>query len=169
MTLITAEQTLIRAVEQLWQAVCELVLIVHEDRPHDADLAVVDDLAEQVSELQGEVAAARQLLRAAEGRMVAELVPSLPQVGAQLDAAGRRYWRWLRSHAPVAELRRTARRNRGCELVGWQQSVEASAERCEEPLAACAAAMHACWQEVCGVTPDLASSPPVPADPRRSS
>ncbi len=172
MTLITAQQALSRAVEELWQAVGELALIVYEDRPRDADLAVVDDLAEQVSELQGEVAAARQLLRVAEGRTVAELVPCLPEVSAHLDATARRYWRRLRAHTPVAELRRAARSRRG-ELPGWQHSVDDSAARCEEPLVACAAAMHACWQEVCGTPAGLVDTPParppVPADPRRSS
>jgi len=65
MTLLGAEQALTEAVEQLWQAVGELALTVYEDRPAGADLAVVDDLGEQVSELQGEVAAARLLRRAA--------------------------------------------------------------------------------------------------------
>ena len=37
MTLITAQQALSRAVEELWQAVGELALIVYEDRPRDAD------------------------------------------------------------------------------------------------------------------------------------
>jgi len=159
MTLLGAEQALTEAVELLWQAVGELALTVYEDRPAGADLAVVDDLGEQVSELQGEVAAARLLLRAAEGGTAVELVTCLPQVAALLDAAGRRYWRRLRAYAPVAELRRAARRG-GAELPWWQRSVEAGAARCEEPLAACAAAVSACWREICGVA---VTAPPVPA------
>jgi hypothetical protein len=158
MTLVGAEQVLARAVEQLWQAVGELALTVYEDRPAAADLAVVDDLAEQVSELQGEVAAARGVLRAA-------LVPDLPELAAHLDAATRRYWRRMRAYAPVAELRRAARRSGDAELAAWQRSVETGAARCEEPLAACATAVNACWREVFGAAPPVPPPPSVPADP----
>jgi hypothetical protein len=143
MTLPAVHAQLTVAVEGFWQAVSELVLIVHEDRPGDADLAAVDDLGERVTELQGEVAAARALLR--DGDL---LVPRLPQVAARLDAALLRYWRDLRSYPAVSALRQAVRRQGG-ELPSWEATVEASAARCEEPFAAVAATLNACWQEIC--------------------
>jgi hypothetical protein len=143
MTLPAVHAQLTLAVEGLWQAVSELVLIVHEDRPGNADLAAVDDLVERVSELQGEVAAARALL--GDGDL---LVPRLPGMAAHLDAALLRYWRDLRSYAALSTLRQAARRQGG-ELPAWEGSVEASAARCEEPFAVVAATLNACWQEIC--------------------
>jgi hypothetical protein len=143
MTLPAVHAQLTVAVEGLWHAVSELVLIVHEDRPGDADLAAVDDLGERVTELQGEVAAARALLR--DGDL---LVPRLPQVAAHLDAALLRYWRDLRSYPPVSALRQAVRRQGG-ELPSWEATVEASAARCEEPFAAVATTLNTCWQEIC--------------------
>jgi hypothetical protein len=143
MTLPEAHARLAVAVEDLWQAVSELVLIVHEDRPGDVDLAAVDDLGERVSELQGEVAAARALLR--DGDM---LVPRLPRFAAHLDAALLRYWRELRSYPAVSALRQAVGRQGG-ELPAWEGTVEASAARCEEPFAVVAATLNACWQEIC--------------------
>jgi hypothetical protein len=143
MTLSAVHAQLTVAVEDLWQAVSELVLIAHEDRPGDADLAAVDDLGERVSELQGEVAAARTVLR--DGDL---LVPGLPQFAAHLDAALLRYWRDLRSYPAVSALRQAVGR-RGAELVAWEGIVEASATRCEQPFAVVAATLNACWQEIC--------------------
>jgi hypothetical protein len=143
MTLPAVHAQLTVAIEGLWQAVSELALIVHEDRPGDADLAAVDDLGERVSELQGEVAAARALLR--DGDL---LVPRLPRFAAHLDTALLHYWRDLRSYPVVSALRQAARRQGG-ELPAWEGSVEASAARCEEPFAVIAATLNACWQEIC--------------------
>jgi hypothetical protein len=143
MTLPATHAHLTVAVEGLWQAVSELALIVHEDRPTATDLAAVDDLAERVSELQGDVAEARALL-SNDGAFV----PSLPRFAAHLDAAQLRYWRDLRSFPAVSALRQAARRQGG-ELLAWWGSVEASAARCEEPFAATASALNACWQEIC--------------------
>jgi hypothetical protein len=152
MTLPDAASRLAASVDELWQAVSELVLTVHEDRPAGTDLAAVDELSERVSELQGEVAATRDLLRPGE-----PLVPVLPDIAAHLDAAHRRYWRDMRGYAPVAALRAVSRR-RGGDLPPWRGAVEASAERCEAPFAATANALNACWQEICH-----------PSMPRRSS
>jgi hypothetical protein len=143
MTLPAVYTQLAAAVEGLWEAASELVLIVHEDRPSDADLAAVDDLGERVSELQGEVAASRALLR--DGDL---LVPRLPQVAAHLDAALLHYWRDLRSYPAVSALRQAVRRQGG-ELPSWEATVEASATRCEEPFAVIAATLNTCWQEIC--------------------
>jgi len=143
MTLPAVHAQLTAAVENLWQAVSELVLIAHEDLPGDADLAAVDDLSERVSELQGEVAAARALLQ--NGDL---LVSRLPPFAAHLDAALLRYWRDLRSYPAVSALRQAVRRQ-GAELAAWEGIVEASAARCEEPFAVVAATLNACWQEIC--------------------
>jgi hypothetical protein len=143
MTLPAAVDGLAASIEDLWQSVSELVLTVHEDRPADSDLAAVDELSERVSELQGDVAAARTLVRAAD-----PLVPVLPRVAALLDGAGRRYWRDVRGYSAVAALRGAARR-RGGDLPAWRGAVEAGALRCEHPFAATATALNACWQEIC--------------------
>jgi hypothetical protein len=143
MTLPAAHARLAAAVEDLWQAVSELALTVHEDRPDASDLVAVDDLAERVSELQGEVAAARALLGDGD-----PIVPRMPDVAAHLQAAQLRYWRDLRSFPAVSPLRQAARR-RGGELPAWVGSVEAGAARCEAPFAGADAALTACWQEIC--------------------
>jgi hypothetical protein len=143
MTLPAVHAQLTAAVEDLWQAVCELVLTVHEDRPGEVDLAAVDDLGERVSELQADVAAARELLRDSD-----QLVPRLPEVAAHLDAALLRYWHDLRSYPAVSALRQGVRRQGG-ESPVWEATVEASAARCEEPFGAIASSLNACWQEIC--------------------
>jgi hypothetical protein len=143
MTLLAVHAQLTASVEALWQAVSELVLTVHEDRPGETDLAAVDDLGERVSELQGEVAAARELLQ--DGDL---LVPRLPEVAAHLDVALLRYWRDLRSYPAVSALRQGVRRQGG-ESPIWEATVEASAARCEEPFAVIAATLNLCWQEIC--------------------
>lgn len=143
MTIQAAQARLGLAAEGLWQAICELVLTVHEDRPDASDLAAVDDLAERVSELQGEVAQARALLSGGQ-----PIVSWLPGVAAHLQAADLRYWRDLRSFGAVSALRAAAR-HRGGELPSWAGSVEASAAHCAEPLTAAAVAVNTCWQEIC--------------------
>jgi len=143
MTLPEAASRLAASVEDVWLSVCELVLTVYEDRPSGCDLAAVDDLSERVSELQGDVAAARVLLSPG-----GPLLPALPSVAAHLDAAHRRYWRDMRGYRAVAALREASRR-RGGGLPAWQCAVEASAARCEEPLTAAVTALNACWQEIC--------------------
>jgi hypothetical protein len=143
-TLQTAYCGLSDAVAQLWSAVAELALIALEDRPASDGLAVADDIAEQVSELQGAVAELRDLL----GRSPVDLLPRLPAVQAQLDAATVRYWQRLRAHDPIARLR-SATRRRGGEWVAWQRSVERSTRNCIEPLSNTAGALNSCWQEVC--------------------
>lgn len=143
MTVPTIHAQLAGAADDLWQAVAELALTVHEDRPAGSDLAAVDDLAERVSELQADVAAARDMLRDGD-----PMVPRLAHFAAHLDAAHLRYWRDLRSFSAVSALRGAARR-RGGELPAWQGSVEVGAARCEQPFAVAVATLNAWWQELC--------------------
>jgi hypothetical protein len=142
MTFTQAHGNLTAAVEDLWRAVGELALTVFEDRPAGCELAVVDDLAERVSELQGDIAAARILLRDNAA------VTTLPTVARHLDAAHRRYWRDTRSYRMALALRRGIRGGNR-ELHGWRNSVDVGLERCEEPFAATYAVLNTCWQEVC--------------------
>jgi hypothetical protein len=143
MTVPSIQAQLVGAADHLWQSVSELAITVHEDRPVASDLAAVDDLAERVSELQADVAAARGLLRDDD-----PVMPRLAELAAHLYAAHLRYWRDLRSFSAVSALRGAARR-RGGELPGWQNSVEAGAARCEEPFAVVISTLNAWWQEIC--------------------
>jgi hypothetical protein len=149
MTLQDARARLIVAVEELWDAVGELVLITVEDQPAHGSLAAADALIEQVSELQGEVAEARQVLSDAD-----QPGPWLPRTTRAVDAATWRYWQRLRAHDPVARLRAATRRL-GEPWPSWQRTTEQSAQRCEEPLASVVHAVRACWIET------LASAPPI--------
>jgi hypothetical protein len=123
--------------------VSELALTVLDDRPVDADLAVLDAFAEQVSELQGAVAGARELLVADES----PVRRSLAEVAAHLEAAEAVYWAELRSFERMSEVRRAARRC-GPEAVAWRGGVDASLQRCLAPLALTREAMLAAWAEV---------------------
>jgi hypothetical protein len=119
-------QGLTGAIEELWRSVTELMLITVEDQPDDTAPAAVDAFAEQVSELQGDVAAVR----------AATTLPSSGRPAATwstLDAVTWRYWQRIRAFEAVLPLR-TATRRRGGSWPAWQQSVEQSARRCEEAL-----------------------------------
>jgi hypothetical protein len=153
MTRQRAHAELASAVDDLWAAVSELVLIALEDAPQPADLAVVDDLVDSVSGLQGDVAACRSLLAHGAAGLTR---PALAGLQHQLAAATLRYWRSIRSHEPVAQLRRAAR-TRGGEWTAWVGSVHQSAVRCEDPLQAAEAVCHAAWAELL--------APPDPAQP----
>lgn len=142
MSLTSSSDQLAQRVQALWLAVCELVVTVHEDRPQDSDLALVDDLAEKVSELQSDVDAAQQLLRSAPA--VTMLPASLPEVTAALDRASTRYWRDLRGYEATRQLRATAR-SRGRQWQAWRRSVEQAEEACEEPLQGAVDALREAW------------------------
>lgn len=144
MTVQGAVGRLAAAVEELWAAVCELMLTVAEDQPRGEGLAVSDQLVETVSELQGDVAAARTGLAGAQAVVVA----GLPQVAVHLHRVSSRYWRDVRGHEPVAQLR-AATRQRGGEWTAWRRSVEQSAARLADPLESVADALDAGWQELC--------------------
>lgn len=162
MTIRTARAELERAVEEAWSAVGELVLIALEDQPAEGSLAAADDLAEQVSEIQGYLAEVRSALdRAGPSVDVTGDLPGvLPAVIAGLDGAVTRYWTRVRVHQPVAQLRAATVRLGGA-WPDWWRSVEQTAARCEAPFARTAAAVQLCCQEIC----DLAR--PTPYDQLR--
>lgn len=129
----------------LEEAVAELVMISHEDRPAGSEVAVVDRLAETVSELQSAAVEARR--QVAEIRGSRMLPAQLPAVEEAVAACSLTYWRDLRSFAPLHDLRRTASR-RGVEWRTWQQSIELSLLRCEEPVLQATRTVRSAWQEV---------------------
>jgi hypothetical protein len=142
--LITRESDRLRSsVEALWQSVCELALTALEDRPESVDLAAVDDVCDQVLELQGSVAAARDLLAADAAPAGADW----PEIAALLDQARTLYWRRLRTYEAESKIR-LAVRPLGPEARAWRSSVRASLQRCENPLAETGAAVLRCWTEV---------------------
>lgn len=144
MTRQRAHAELASAVGELWAAVSELVLIALEDSPQPAGLAVADDLVDSVTGLQGDVAGCRDLLAQGPACLTG---PALASLQHQLDGAALRYWRSIRAHEPVAQLRRAAR-TRGGEWTAWARSVQHSAARCEDPLWAAQAACHSAWTEL---------------------
>jgi hypothetical protein len=145
MSLRTALDDLRASHAELRQAAFELVMTVHEDRPLGSQVAVVDHVAEVVSEFQAAVVEAGDALETiVEARLLAD---RLPVVDEAFAAASGRYWGELRAYAPVAELRRAARQ-RTVEWRTWQRSVEQSLLRCEEPLARSTASVRSAWREV---------------------
>lgn len=144
MTRQGAHAELVSAVEDLWAAVCELVIIALEDAPRPADMAVVDDLVDSVSGLQGDVAACRDQLARGGGPLAAA---ALSELQHELAGTATRYWRSIRAYEPVTQLRRAARSRNG-EWAAWVASVQRSAARCEDPLWATQAACHAAWTEL---------------------
>ncbi|MGC4109534.1 MAG: hypothetical protein QM747_03725 [Nocardioides sp.] len=128
----------------LEQAVTELVTIVHEDRPHGSEIAVIDALGETVSELQAATVQANELLaRVTEPRLVPAYLGAIDEAVATAEHI---YWRQLRAFGPVSLLRRAERRD-GREWPTWQRSVEASELRCELPLSEARAAVLRAWRE----------------------
>jgi hypothetical protein len=144
MTQHGARADLSTATSELWTAVCELVLIALEDTPSPSDLAVVDDLVDTVSGLQGDVAACRDLLAPAAPVLS---VTMLAELQHQLAVAALRYWRGIRAYESAAQLRSAVRR-RGGEWGAWLGSVHESAARCEAPLRAVESACHLAWAEL---------------------
>jgi hypothetical protein len=145
MSLSSALHDLEESTTVLGDAVSELVMIVHEDRPSSSQIAIVDHLAEVVSELQADaVLAAERLRQLTDPRQLAD---RLPYVDDALAACAETYWRELRAFARVSELRRTAA-TRGVEWRTWQRSLELSLLRCEAPVLRATAAVRSAWQEI---------------------
>jgi hypothetical protein len=162
MSLAEAEREIAATLDELWFVVCELVVTVHEDRPVGSDLAVVDDLAERVSELQGGVNEARELAQRVDPVTRPQQLDGIASVLARTETY---FWRELRAHTPVAHLRAAAR-SRGPEWQAWRRSVEEATSRCEEPLENAGKAVRHAWHEV-GELVSLGVGRPsfVPIDP----
>ena len=79
--------------------------------------------------------------------------------------AGLIYWRDLRAHGPVSQLRGSTRR-RGGAWPSWWSGVEQSLQRCEGPLVAAGQAVGTAWHEL--MTPTLTETTRSNV-PRRSS
>jgi hypothetical protein len=143
-------------------AVSELVTIVHEDRPPDSDVAVIDALTETVSELQSSAVAAAELVdHVAEPRA---LPARLGAIDAAVADCATTYWRDLRAFRPISQLRVAARRG-DLEWRTWQKSVEASQQRCELPLFETHAAVRTAWTEAAEILGLYLPSPQTSPDP----
>lgn len=145
MTMSAALQDLRTSTSRLSEAVTELVMIAHEDRPEGSETAAVDAFAEQVSELQASVVlAVHELARIDGPRQIAD---RMAFVDRAIAAAALRYWRDLRSYDATATMRQAARRGRQ-DWRAWQVSIEQSQQRCEGPLEEAIAGTRAVWQEI---------------------
>jgi len=166
MTMQRALTQLDGALVELWCAVGELIIIVVEsqpqpakkaaglelvdlrsilrvDRPRPVGLAVVDDMAALVSDIQGDVAAARTYLAAD----AAHELPRLSSINERVQAVNLRYWHKLRTFDAIAQLKASTRRAEP-EWVTFEKTLVASIIRCQAPLENVVVAMHDCWQEV---------------------
>ena len=158
MTMSSALQELRASTSRLSEAVTELVMIAHEDRPEgsEPEPAAVDAFAEQVSELQASVALAHQELARIDGPLGA--AERMAFVDGAIATASRRYWR-LRSYDATATMRQAARRG-GQDWRAWQVTVEQSQERCEKPLNDVTDGARAVWGELAQVTSLWLTHPP---------
>jgi hypothetical protein len=145
MTISLALQELRDSTARLSDAVTELVMIAHEDRPDGSEVAAVDHFAEQVSELQASVVDAGRELAGIEGPAV--LASRMPAVDRSIAAATLHYWRDLRAYDATAAMRQVARRG-GADWRSWQVSIEQSQQRCEQPLLDTVAGARAVWLEL---------------------
>ena len=152
MTVDDSRAALQRAVRDLWNAVAELVLSTNDDQPEEGDLAAAEQVAQLAVEIQARLAEA--LAGFAGGPLASseDALRELFDLERLLREASLIYWRDLRAHGPVSQLRGSTRR-RGGAWPSWWSGVEQSLERCEEPLVAAG-------QAVGGVCRELVTSPP---------
>ena len=160
MTIAHALHDLRTSTARLSEAVTELVMIAHEDRPDGSDTAAVDHFTEQVSELQSSIVIANDELSRIEGPM--RLADRMALVDAAIASAALLYWRDLRSYDATSAMRQAARRG-GQDWRSWQVSIEQSQQRCEQPLLDATAGARAVWVELAElVSLWLSHPPPVP-------
>lgn len=160
MTIAHALQDLRASTSRLSEAVTELVMIAHEDRPDGSETAAVDHFAEQVSELQSSVVIAHHELSRIDGPK--RLADRMGLVDEAIAAAALLYWRDLRSYDATSAMRQAARRG-GQDWRSWQVSIEQSQHRCEQPLLDATTGARAVWVELAElVSLWLAHPPPVP-------
>jgi hypothetical protein len=158
MTISHAVQDLRESTSRLSEAVTELVMIAHEDRPEASETAAVEAFAEQVSELQGSVALATQELAGIEEPL--RIADRMDLVDRAIATASLRYWRDLRSYDATAAMRQAARRG-GQDWRAWQVSVEKSQQRCEQPLIETTEGARAVWLELAELVSIWLSHPPL--------
>jgi hypothetical protein len=121
----TSGTDLTGAVDELWIAVGELVIVLAEDQPQDPDgLAVADDLLEAASEIQGVL----HDLRSHPGNTGP--AGTLALLEGLLDLERRFAERFTAADA-VGRLRSSTRRRAGQWPV-WRRSVEAGAQRVQD-------------------------------------
>lgn len=153
------------AMRNLWFAVVELVLITNDDQPEESDLAAAEHVAQLTVEIQARLAEALAAFASQSPADLADAMRELCDIQRLVREADLIYWRDLRAHSPVAQLRGSTRRRSGA-WPSWWSGVEQSLERCEEPLVAAGKAVGAAWHEL--VTPPPAE-PTRTNIPRRSS
>ncbi|MGZ4455229.1 MAG: hypothetical protein ACXVWZ_03045 [Nocardioides sp.] len=162
MTISLALRDLRASTQRLSEAVTELVMITHEDRPDGSEVAAVDHFAEQVTELQSSVVAAGQELLTIDGPVLVSR--RMPVVDEALAAATVCYWRDLRSYAATGAMRQVARRG-GRDWRAWQGSVEQSQQRCEQPLLDAVAGSRRVWLELAELIALWLRHPPGDTEP----
>jgi hypothetical protein len=154
-----------RTVRNLWLAVAELVLTTNDDQPEQSDLASAEQVAQFALEIQARLAEALARFTGDPPSSVVDALRELCDVERLLREAALIYWRDLRAHGPVTDLRGSTRRRRGA-WPSWWCGVEQSLERCEEPLITAGQAVSVAWLEL--VTP-LPTETTRTNIPRRSS
>jgi hypothetical protein len=167
-TAVTVDESLAalhRAMRDLWLAVAELVLSTNDDQPEESDLASAEHVAQLAVEIQARLAETMSLLAARPPASTEDALRELCAVERLVREAGLIYWRDLRAHGPVSQLRGSTRRRRGA-WPSWWSGVEQSLERCEEPLVAAGQAVGTAWHEL--LTPPLTGTTRTNI-PRRSS
>ncbi|MBZ5741070.1 hypothetical protein [Nocardioides mangrovi] len=157
MTISHALQDLRDSTARLSEAVTELVMISHEDRPRGSETAAVDAFAEQVSELQASVVEVGEELTRIDSTVRA--ADRMAFVDRAIASAWLRYWRDLRSYDATATMRRAARRG-GPDWRAWQVTVEQSQQRCEQPLIDATTGARAVWMELAELVSIWLTHPP---------
>jgi hypothetical protein len=150
MTVDDSRVALHHAVRDLWLAVAELVLTTNDDQPVANDLASADHVAQLALEIQARLAEVLTRFVSHPPDNAGDALRELCDVERLVREAGLIYWRDLRAHGPVSQLRGSTRRRSGA-WPSWWSGVEESLERCEEPLVAAGQAVGAVWHEL--VTP----------------
>jgi hypothetical protein len=165
MTVDDSRAALHRAVRDLWNAVAELVLSTNDDQPEESDLAAAEQVAQLAVEIQARLAEALAGFACGPLASSEDALRELFDLERLLREASLIYWRDLRAHGPVSQLRGSTRR-RGGAWPSWWSGVEQSLQRCEEPLVAASQAVGNTWHELLTPPP---TKPPRTNISRRSS
>ena len=147
MTVDDSRAALHRAVRDLWIAVAELVLSTNDDQPEESDLASAEHVGQLAVEIQARLAEALAAFAGGPPASTEDALRELCDVEWLLREAGLIYWRDLRAHGPVSQLRGSTQRRRGA-WPSWWSGVEQSLERCEEPLVVAGQAVGTAWHEL---------------------